>query len=170
MTMTITIAELEALKPCAESMRRVKKVLLKFDASDGYSYSAADARAAGCTYEDIIWVASAVAMDDENVARRLTGFLNDNAKRVLHIFEEAAPDDILVRKCIEATDAFLAGEIEEREWDQAARAARTAWDARTARAAWDEFYAWQFDSLIEWLGPVAPEPLPIPERKTESAT
>lgn len=225
-TLSITIARLNQFGPCKDSGDRVIAALRQFNPDEGYAYSAADAREAGCSYNDIIWIASAVAMENEVVARRLTGFLNDNAKRVLHIFEEAAPDDLSVRKCIEAADAFLAGRIGAGKWERAAwaawasraaRAARAAWasraawvsrdawdawdawasraarDARDARAAWDawaaraaraacaarvawaardawvawvadreEFHAWQFDRLIEWLAPEAPEPLPMP--------
>ena len=194
----ITIAELDKFKPCAETGRRVRKVLRAFDPDKAKCFSAADARAAGCTYDDIIWAASAIAKTDDDVARRLVGFLNDNAKRVLHIFEEAAPNDMRVRQCIQATDDWLADEITEDRWKEAARdawaaraardaraawaawAARDAWDARAAWAAWDawaawaardardawaawdaEFYEWQFDRLIEWLAPEAPEPLPM---------
>ena len=182
----ITIAELDKFKPCAETGRRVRKVLRAFDPDKAKCFSAADARAAGCTYDDIIWAASAIAKTDDDVARRLVGFLNDNAKRVLHIFEEAAPNDMRVRQCIQATDDWLADEITEDRWKEAARdawaaraardaraawaawAARDAWDARAAWAAWAardawdaEFYEWQFDRLIEWLAPEAPEPLPM---------
>ncbi len=194
-TLSITIARLNQFEPCEDSGDRVIAALRQFNPDEGYAYSAADAREAGCTYEDIIWIASAVAMENEAVARRLTGFLNDNAKRVLHIFEEAAPDDPRVRKCIEATDAFLAGRIDAGKWERAARDARDAWDVWAARAAWtawdawaaratwaaldawtawdawaawtadrEEFHAWQFDRLIEWLAPEAPEPLPMPGR------
>lgn len=152
----ITIKELNALNPCADADERVRVALRKFDADKSRAYSAAEARAAWCAYSDIIWAASAIAMGNEDVARRLTGFLNDNAKRVLHIFEEVAPDDTRVRDCIKATDTFLAGEIGEGEWKE------DAWDAWAGRAA--EFHAWQFDRLIEWLSPEAPKPLPMPER------
>ena len=156
----ITISELNKLKPCSETGRRVRKALRALDPDKAKCFSAADARAVGCTYDDIIWVASAIAMTDDDVARRLTGFLNDNAKRVLHIFEEDAPDDMRVRQCIQATDDWLAGKITEDQWREAAWGARDAW---VARAAWAvEFNTWQFDRLIEWLAPEAPEPLPMP--------
>ncbi len=131
---TLSLAQVRKLKPCSASLTRIEQILPKVSKVD-----AAKARSRGCTYNDIIWSASALAMDDETLAKRLTGFLNDNAKRALHIFEEAVPDDGRVRKCIEATDKWLAGLITEEEWQTAAReawAARAAWAAREAWAAW----------------------------------
>ncbi len=158
-TLSITIARLNQFEPCEDSGDRVIAALRQFNPDEDYAYSAADAREAGCTYENIIWIASAVAMDDEVVVRRLTGFLNDNAKRVLHIFEEAAPDDPRVRKCIEATDAFLAGRIDAGKWEQAARAAWAAWDAwdaRDARAARAALVAWDaWTSRAAWAARAA---------------
>ena len=180
-TLCLTIPALNKLKPCAESGRRVRAALKNLNADKEHCFTAAEARAAGCTYDDVIWAASAIAMTDHEVARRLTGFLNDNAKRVLHIFEEAAPDDMRVRECIQATDDWLARRITEYQWREAAwaaraaraawadRAARAAWDARAAWAARDEFQTWQFDRLVAWLSPVAPEPLPMPAIQTREA-
>lgn len=182
--LAISLGDLAGLAPCEEAARRVGVLLRAADPTGWRAFTAAEARAAGCTYEDIIWVAAEIARTDEAVARRLTGYLNDNAKRVLPLFEQRAPDDPRVRACIIATDDFLAGAISEAEWARAARAAwdawaawdartaraaRAAWAARTARAAWDardrgsaDFGAWQFDRLIDWLAPEAPDPLPMP--------
>ena len=170
---TLTIAALRKMQPCTSSFARISAILPKRGKIDP-----AHARAAGCTYDDIIWAASTMAAKDESLARRLTGYLNDNAKRVLHIWEETTPDDTTHRVLIATTDAWLAGEASEDEWKlaawdaRAARAARDAWaawdawaarDARAARDTWAaEFQAWQFDRLIYWLTEVEPVCLPMP--------
>ena len=186
---TLTVEAVRKLEPSGPDFKRVSKILPKRRKLD-----AAQARELGCTYDDIIWIASAVAMNDESLARRLTGYLNDNAKAVLHIFEERAPDDTRVRDCIAATDGFLNGAVSESDWQHAAWSAwyaRAAWAARAARAAWaawdawdawgardawdargawdardarDAFEDWQFDRLICWLTTEHPEPLPMPDK------
>ena len=172
----LTLAAVRKRKPCDDAMIRLSGLPKRG------KITAQQARDAGASYDDIIWIASAVAMDDDNIARRLTAFVNDCAKRVLHIWEQAHPDDSRPRRAIEACDAFLAGTGSEAEWKAAAWDARAAWDAWAAwdalparaawaalpaRAAWaaraarDAFYAWQFDRLIYWLGD-SPVPLPMP--------
>ena len=84
---TLTLASVKKLDPCEESFDRILKLLPK-----RRKLNAAKARELGCNYDDIIWIASAVAMDDESLARRLTHYLNDNAKAVLHIFEARHPN------------------------------------------------------------------------------
>lgn len=74
-----TAAAVKKHKPCRDNWARVSKLLPARRKID-----AAKARELGCTYKDIIWIASAVAMDDESLARRLTAYLNDCAKAVLH--------------------------------------------------------------------------------------
>lgn len=189
MNYTLSLAQVRKFSPCTAAFERVSALL----PARG-KISAAKARELGCTYGDIIWIASAVAMDDEALARRLTHYLNDNAKAVLHIWERRFPDDDRPRKAIEACDGFLAGEVSEEDWKIAARdawyawyawAARAAWyaraawaardardawaawDARAAWAAWDArdaFHAWQFDRLIYWLSEADPVPLPMPAK------
>ena len=181
MSKTITIAELDAMKPCAGSSRRVKAALLKLDGSEGRSYSAADARKAGCTYEDIIWAASAVARTDKEVKRRIRHWMADCATRVLHIYERDYPNDTRVREAIQATHEYADGRINDAARDAARAAAGAAARAAAGAAAWDAAWAaaraaagaaeedWQFDRLIEWLALDAPEPLPMPGRKLAEA-
>ena len=184
--MTALALTIEAVKkhgPCSDDFNRVAKLLPK-----RRKITAAQARKYGCSYNDIIWIANEIARNSDEIKRRLTAYLNDNAKAVLHIFERAAPDDSRVRDCIQATDDFLAGKISEGDWREAAwaawaaRAARDAWtaldewDARDAWNAWDAgdawyaraaraaFYAWQFDRLIYWLTEENPKPLPMPKK------
>ena len=135
----LTLAAVRKRKPCDDAMIRLSGLPKRG------KITAQQARDAGASYDDIIWIASAVAMDDDNIARRLTAFVNDCAKRVLHIWEQAHPDDSRPRRAIEACDAFLAGTGSEAEWKAAAWDARAAWDAWAAwaaRAAWDAWDAW----------------------------
>ena len=165
MTHALTIEAVKKLYPCSKDYRRVSKLLPKRRKID-----AVKARELGCTYDDILWVASAIAENDDDVKSRLTHFFNDNAKAVLHIFERAAPNDGRVRDYIQATDDFLAGKTGEDNWLEAAKAAWAAWDAKAARDAWaawdakDVFHEWQFDRLVYWLAEESPEPLPMPNK------
>ena len=174
-TWSLSLAQVRKLEPCEEAMARLSAILPERDKID-----AAQARALGCTYDDIIWAASMLAMRDETLARRLTHYLNDNAKRVLHIFERDVPDDNRPRLAIEATDKWLAGQITEAEWRKAAwdawdaraaraaRAAWVAWVAWDARAAWTSgtaFQVWQYDRLVYWLTEPEPAGLPMPEKE-----
>ena len=168
MEYSLTLAAIKKFDPCEDSFLRLAKILPK-----NRKITAQQARYLGCTYDDIIWIASAVAEDDLEIKKRLTAYVNDNAKAVLHIFEAAEPKDNRVRECIQATDDFLDGKISEEAWARATRATWAtwaAWAARAARAArdvWDAgdaFRDWQFDRLIYWLSDKNPSPLPMPEK------
>lgn len=129
MTLALTIAQVKKHKPCDAAMERLGTIL-----PARKRMNAADARAYGATYEDIIWIAAAVAMDDDTIARRLTEFVNDCAKRVLHLWEQQVPDDDRPRRSIQAADDWLDGIVSEPAWKDAAGAAWAAWDV--ARDAW----------------------------------
>ncbi len=183
MEYSLTLAAIKKFDPCEDSFLRLAKILPK-----NRKITAQQARYLGCTYDDIIWIASAVAQDDLEIKKRLIAYINDNAKAVLHIFEAAVPKDNRVRECIQATDDFLDGKISEETWSRDARAAWAAWPARDARAGWaawatwaawdawaawaaraawdagDAFHDWQFDRLIYWLSDKNPSPLPMPEK------
>lgn len=190
----LTIAALNRLKPCPNGARRVRAALRKLNPDKHHCFDAAEARAAGCAYDDIVWVASAVAMRDEAVARRLVGYVNDCAIKTLPIFEECWPDDDRPRKAILATTGWLAGRVSEEDWSRAARAARAArlaraarttwaawdaWDVRAAGAAWAAWAAWdawaagatyrnwQFSRLIYWLTADRPKTLRMPRKPTK---
>lgn len=66
----ITITQLNALSPCSNSGRRVRAALRKIDPDKARCFTAADARAAGCTFDEIAWVVSAVGLKDRDVERR----------------------------------------------------------------------------------------------------
>jgi len=131
-TPAITIGQLDKLSPCSTDGKRVRAALRAVDSTPGRAFSAADARAAGCTFEDIVWVASAVALNDKAVKRRLRRWMADCAARVLHIYERDYPTDTRVRDAIQAARDFTDGKI-----DYAARdAARDAAWAAARAAAW----------------------------------
>ena len=170
----LTIDALNRLKPCPESGKRVIAALRALDADVDRCFTAADARAAGCTFGDIAWAASVVGRKDKDIERRIRLFLADCAVRVLPIYETRYPGDTRPRDAITATrdwaqsvgtTAAAAWAAEAAEAARAAGAAGAAWAARAAEAAgaaWAAEAAWQFDRLIEWLSDNEPEPLPLP--------
>ena len=174
----LTLAEVGALNPCAGRYAYALKHL-PADAP----ITAAQARAAGCTFDDLVWVAAAQARKDPAVERRLRLWLADCAARVLPIFYKVAPSDLRPAQAIEAARAFANGEVSDAAGDAARAAARdaarataraaardAAWDAArdaaraAARAAaWDAESAWQFGRLVLWLSDDEPEVLALPE-------
>lgn len=152
----LTLAGVCRLGPCKESYRRVSAILPKRG-----KITARQAVDAGCTLDDLTWVAFTYARKDKSVERRLRHWEADCATRVLHIYERAHPGDARVRDAIIATRQFADGEI----GDAARRAAwaaarRAAWAARGASSDAEE--AWQLDRLVYWLSEDKPEPLPLP--------
>lgn len=162
MSRALTYDEVKAMHPCDNSFRRVSKLLGGKDGWNGNQISAADARAAGCSFDDIVWIASAVAGKDADVERRLRLWMADCAARVLHIYEKPGTSEA-PRNAIIAARQFARGEI-----DNAARAAAwvAAWAAASdaARAAEE---VWQFDRLIARLSDDEPEDVPLPKRSKE---
>jgi hypothetical protein len=118
------------------------------------SYSAADAKAAGVSFEDVVRAASAMAIDNKDVERRLRLWMADCAAHVLHIYEKTGDSDA-PRSAIIAARQFARGEIDAAAW-----AARDA-----AWAAWAAEEAWQYDRLIQWLSDEEPADWPLPERE-----
>ena len=108
MALCLTIADLDKLKPCPDSGRRVRAALRKSIADKAHCYSAADARAAGCSFDDIAWAVTAMGRTDPAIERRIRLFLNDCAIRALPIFEARFPNDDRPRRAIMATAHVLA--------------------------------------------------------------
>jgi hypothetical protein len=133
----ITYPDLKALRPCDDSLRRVARLLGGAKAWNGNPVTAQQARAAGCTFEDIVWAASSVACRTPDVERRLLLWLADCAARVLHIYERDVPGDPRVRAAIIAARCFARGEIGAAAVDAAVDAARAAVGAAAWAAAWD---------------------------------
>ena len=185
---TLTLAQLRKLDPCRDRRDVAENALPK-----RRPITAAQAREFGMSFSDIMWVANAVARTDKDVERRLRMWAADCSARVLHIFESERPGDDRPRKAIEATRAYVRGEIDAAALANAADAAYTAADAAFAytayaadaaafaaaraaytaanAAAWAAAFAaagateeaWQFDRLIAWLSDDEPEPWPLPD-------
>ena len=84
-----------------------------------------------------------IVVPDIVLAKLLRWVLLDSRFGVFH-----ATDDESVKTVVRTMGALFDRTIDgqtvpnEAEWDEAARAARAAWDARAARAAWDARAAW----------------------------
>ncbi len=127
MTVGLTYAELKALKPCAESQKRVAKLLGGATVWNGRVVTADEARKAGCTFDDLAWAASSIARSNPDVERRLRLWLADCAACVLHIYEKTG-GSLAPRAAIVASRQFARGEITD--------AARAAAGAAAWAAAW----------------------------------
>jgi hypothetical protein len=123
---------------CAQSRARVRKLLKAVDPDMARIFTAADAKAAGCTLDDVCWAASRVARNDAAVERKLRHWEADCAARAV----------------VAARD-YAEGRILEQQLDAAWAAARDAEEA------------WQFDRICAWLSDDEPQPWPIPELKQE---
>lgn len=149
MPLALTYDEVKALEPCSKEWRRVSKLLGGKKGWNGKRIDAATARAAGCSIDDLVWVATSVARYDADVHRRLRLWMADCAARVLHIYEKSETSDA-PRNAIIAARAFARGEI-----DNAARAAASdaAWiAARNAAELSAERYSaeWSAESAAAW--------------------
>lgn len=177
--------DLKALGPCTDSMKRVANLMGGARKWNGRKVTAEQARAAGATFDDIVWAASAVARTDKDAERRLRLWAADCAARVLHIYEHDHADD-RPRGAIIAARQYARGEISAAAmdaawaaaWDAAWAAARAAaWAA--ARAGWAAAraaraaaraaeQAWQYDRLIMWLSDAEPDEWPLPAPPTDA--
>jgi hypothetical protein len=82
---SLSYEEFKAMKPCADDFRRVTKLFGGAKKWRGVKITAAQARKAGATFDDVVWVACAVADINPDVKRRLRLWLADCDARVLHI-------------------------------------------------------------------------------------
>jgi len=134
-TAALTYDELKALSPCRESFTRVSKLLGGEKGWNGNKVDAAKAREAGCTFDDIIWAASALSRKDADIERRIRLWMADCAARVLHIYEKTEASTA-PRNAIIASRQFARGEIGDAAWAATRAATRAAaWDTAWA-AAW----------------------------------
>jgi hypothetical protein len=138
---TLSYTELKALQPCEPSMKRVAKLMGGARKWNGHGITAEQARAAGASFDDIIWAASAKARHDKDVERRLRLWLADCAARVLPIFEKHRPGDTRPRDAIMAARQFARGEIGAAAWAAAWAAAGAAAWAAAGDAAGDAAWA-----------------------------
>jgi len=146
----LTIKQINAFKPCSENGRRVRKLLRAYNPDKDAIYTAADAKAAGCTLNEVIWIVSVAARKDPALGRKIRLWSADCAARVLHIYEKDYPNDNRPRNAIQATRDFANGLIDAA--DARAHAARAhaarADAARAAAAARDAAAAvWAADAV-----------------------
>lgn len=126
---TLTYAQFKALDPCGEAFERVVKLFGGARTWGENGVTAAQAKEAGCTLDDLIWAASALSYRDKDVKRRLRLWMADCAARVLHIYERAGTSDA-PRNAIIANRRFARGEIDATAWAAAMDAAwEAAWEA-----------------------------------------
>lgn len=107
MTLTASIAQIRALGPCSGGYRFALTGLPK----EG-EITAAQARAFGCSLEDVSWYLSKQATRDPEIDRRLRHWKADVAAHVLHVFEAAYPGDFRPRRAIEIAHAVADGHVE----------------------------------------------------------
>ena len=135
--MNTTLNKILIHEPCEDGLETLLTYLGKTEADDEPLSIRTILESNGV--EDAIWALRAV--DDHKREIRL--FAADCAESVLHIYEDAHPDDDRPRKAIEAARRYANGEISEEELDAARKAARyaagdAAWAAGGAAwAAWD---------------------------------
>lgn len=145
----LTLAQIRRLHPCKPSYKLASKALRKIHSANT-GYTAKDAKKAGVSFDDLVWVAEAVAKENKDVERRLRLWAADCAAHVLHIYEKLESDD-RPRKAVEAVRAYARGETDAAAWD-------AAW--YTARNVEKQ---WQYDRLVAWLSDPEPEDWPLPK-------
>jgi hypothetical protein len=137
--------------------------------------TAAQARAAGATFNDIVWAASALAPSDKDIERRLRLWMADCAAHVLHVFEKERATDIRPREAIIVARQFAQGDVlaaaRDAAWAAAVDAAVDAARAAARDAARAAEQDWQFDRLVLWLSENEPSDWPLPDqvKQTEAA-
>lgn len=147
MTIGLTYSEVRALNPCSDRFDSVSRLLGGKSGWNDRKVDAAAAREAGCTFDDIIWVASALAREDADVERRLRLWLADCVARVLHIYEQTETSDA-AREVIIAARQFARGEISDAAWDAAKAVASTS--VRTAPSTIMWIVAWATSKAVGW--------------------
>ena len=145
MTIGLTYAQLKDLSPCTDTLADVTKKLGGARKWGKLIITAGQARAAGCSFDNIVWAASAVARTNPDIERRLRLWMADCAARVLHVYEKTETSSA-PREAIVAARRFARGEITAAAW----------------AAAWDAEEKWQFDRLIARLSDDEPEDWPLP--------
>ena len=170
MAVSLSYHDLEKLGACEDRRNAVAELLGGATAWGDNQITADQARAAGATFDDIVWAASSIARNTPDVERRLRLWLADCAARVLHIYERVGNSQA-PRNAILAARQFARGEIDviaRAAWAAAGAAAGDAagdaWDA-----AGDAEQAWQFDRLIARLSDDEPEDWPLPAAPIKEA-
>jgi hypothetical protein len=151
-TLGLTYAELKNLEPCEDSLRRIAELMGGATKWGERAITAAQAREAGATLDDIVWAASATARSNPDVERRLRLWLADCAAHVLHIFEHNYPADFRPRGAILASRRFACVEIMDAARAAAADSARDAAWSAARDAAWSAARdaAWSAARAAAW--------------------
>ena len=176
----LTLEDIDDLRPCPERGVVVRAALRKLEGVT--CYSAADARAAGCSFDDVLWAARRVAANDPDILRRLLYFATDcavlafDARRPVagrdrHVIAvaRAAIDDPAARAEAARTWAtkMWMGDAGAVALGAAARASRAAdaaaWavDAVTAARVRSAPLTAMYDRLVYWLTDAEPQPMEI---------
>ena len=125
---TISRASVTGLPICDEGIEIARAVL-----PTRRRLTFAQVRAEGTSFDDLVWVAAAMALTDKDASRRLRLWMADVAARALHIYEKAEARDAM-RGAIVAARKYARGEIDAAAWATARAAGRTA-AKESARAA-----------------------------------
>jgi hypothetical protein len=123
---TLTYRQLKDLRPCQENLSKVTRKLGGTRKWGKKAITAVEARTAGVSFDDMVWVASAIAQNDTDVERRLRLWTADCSARVLHIYERYDPTDMRVRNCIIAARKFARSDINTEELAEAWASANEA--------------------------------------------
>ena len=125
---TISRASVTGLPICNEGIEIARAVL-----PTRRRLTFAQVRAEGTSFDDLVWVAAAMALTDKDASRRLRLWMADCAARVLDVFENTESRDAL-RGAVVAARQYARAAIDKDAWATARAAGRTA-AKESARAA-----------------------------------
>lgn len=123
MSLFTSVSQIRALGPCISGYRFALDNLAGDD-----RVSAAAAREAGCSFEDMCWYLSSQAGSDPEIDRRLRMWRADVAARVLPVFEKEFPRETAPRFAIIVARGFASGAATQEQLDQAVARAKKAED------------------------------------------
>lgn len=106
-TPALTLRQIKALGPCNDRFDEIGDRL-----PARRRITVAEARAAGCTIEDLLWVIDTASATYADIARRRRLLAADYAAHVLHIYE-AGGTDTVPRRAIIAARQHARGEIDD---------------------------------------------------------
>ncbi len=143
---TISRASVTGLPICNEGIEIARAVL-----PTRRRLTFAQVRAEGTSFDDLVWVAAAMALTDKDASRRLRLWMADCAARVLDVFENTESRDAL-RGAVVAARQYARGEIDKDAWATARAAGRTAANdsARAAARAGSYECHWAANWLKTW--------------------
>ena len=167
MTISLTYAELKALKPPARFLK-AKAANFGPAKDETASVTFQQLKDGGATFGELIWLASAMAEDNPDCKRRLRLWAADCAARVLSIYERNETSPALCN-VITSSRKFARNEVNATTSSAASSAERIAaltfaraiaWAAENP-AAWAVEKSWQFQSLVERMSDPEPDDWPL---------